>query len=79
MVIFQIVIGFVIVILKIAIINVGKGENIWDHLTHSTPQQIADRSNGDVAANSYELYMEDIKALKLTGVSTKISENERSS
>lgn len=46
----------------------GKGESIWDHLTHYSRDAVVDQSTGDVAANSYELYAEDVKALKLTGV-----------
>lgn len=46
----------------------GKGENIWDYGTHKYPDRIADKSNGDIAANSYHLYKEDVKALKDTGV-----------
>lgn len=48
---------------------VGKGQNIWDTQTHYFPETIRDRSNGDIAANSYELYPEDIKAMKEMGVS----------
>ena len=49
--------------------NDGKGENIWDRATHEHPDLIAGNlKNGDVSANSYELYKEDVKALKLTGV-----------
>ena len=47
----------------------GKGENIWDRLTHTFPEKIAgDIKTGDIAANSYENYKEDVKALKMTGV-----------
>lgn len=46
----------------------GKGESIWDYQTHNDTGAIADGSTGDVAANSYELYAEDVKALKHIGV-----------
>lgn len=45
----------------------GKGESIWDHLTHTRPDLIADGQNADVAANSYYQYEDDIKALLATG------------
>jgi beta-glucosidase/6-phospho-beta-glucosidase/beta-galactosidase len=47
----------------------GKGENIWDRLTREHPDWVADGRNGDIAADSYHLYREDIKALREMGVS----------
>jgi hypothetical protein len=47
----------------------GKGVNIWDTLTHDCSHLVVDRSNGDVADDSYHLYMEDVKLLKDMGVS----------
>lgn len=46
----------------------GKSENIWDTAVHENPDLIADRLNGDVGADSYHLYKDDVKALKDAGV-----------
>jgi beta-glucosidase/6-phospho-beta-glucosidase/beta-galactosidase len=48
----------------------GKGANIWDTLTHERPYLVDDRSSGDVADDSYNLYTEDVKLLKDMGVSS---------
>ena len=48
----------------------GKGENIWDRRVHTRPNDVGGLiKSADVAANSYEFYAEDVKALKEVGVS----------
>lgn len=50
------------------LIIAGKSTNIWDHLIHKNPELISDRSNADVACDSYNLYERDIEMLKELGV-----------
>ncbi|XP_053681595.1 myrosinase 1-like [Sabethes cyaneus] len=45
----------------------GKGASVWDTLTHRHPELVVDRANGDVAADSYYRFQEDIEALKDVG------------
>ncbi|XP_055845442.1 myrosinase 1-like [Episyrphus balteatus] len=42
----------------------GKGPSIWDEYTHKHPDRIKDKSNGDIAAESYHHFDLDLKALK---------------
>src|SRR3954469_18151483 len=44
----------------------GRGESIWDRFAH-TPGKISDGNTGDVAADSYHLYPQDIDLLKQLG------------
>ncbi|KAK4753692.1 hypothetical protein SAY87_001796 [Trapa incisa] len=46
----------------------GRGPSIWDTFTHKYPEKIADRSNGDVAVDSYDKYKEDVGIMKDMGL-----------
>ncbi|XP_052745821.1 lactase/phlorizin hydrolase-like [Bicyclus anynana] len=46
----------------------GKTENIWDHYTHNHPEFIRDKSNGDIADNSYYLYRRDVQMMRELGL-----------
>ncbi|KAG7600212.1 Glycoside hydrolase family 1 [Arabidopsis suecica] len=42
--------------------------NGWDYFTHRYPEKVPDRSTGDLACNSYDLYKDDVKLLKRMNV-----------
>ncbi|XP_015966066.1 beta-glucosidase 12 [Arachis duranensis] len=42
----------------------GRGPSNWDNFTHSYPDKIQDRSNGDVSVDEYHRYKEDLKLMK---------------
>ncbi|XP_021728909.1 beta-glucosidase 13-like isoform X1 [Chenopodium quinoa] len=46
----------------------GRGSSIWDTYTQKYPDKIKDRSNGDVAIDSYHRYKEDVKLMKKMGL-----------
>ena len=47
----------------------GRGPSLWDTFSH-TPGKTYHGETGDVAADSYHLYKEDVQLLKALGVST---------
>ncbi|KAG6492636.1 hypothetical protein ZIOFF_047601 [Zingiber officinale] len=51
-----------------AVSEEGRGPSIWDTFTHTYPEEIADKSNGDVAVDFYHRFKEDIKFLKYMGM-----------
>lgn len=50
------------------VIITDKTESIWDHFTHTKRELIRGGRTGDVACDSYNLYMRDIEMLKELGV-----------
>ena len=42
----------------------GREPSVWDTFTHNYPGKIMDRSNGDVAIDSYHHYKEDVGMMK---------------
>lgn len=46
----------------------GKGEQIWDRLTHEHPTWVADGTNGDIACDSYNQLSSDLDNLQWLGV-----------
>ncbi|KAM0916604.1 hypothetical protein ACQ4PT_009977 [Festuca glaucescens] len=48
----------------------GKGLNNWDVFTHTNSGDIVDGKNGDVAADHYHRYMEDVDIMHSLGVNS---------
>jgi Glycosyl hydrolase family 1 len=46
----------------------GKSPSIWDTFTHQYPERIVDGLSADIGPNSYQIFNEDINALKFVGV-----------
>ncbi|XP_044269424.1 myrosinase 1-like [Tribolium madens] len=46
----------------------GKGENVWDHITHTNPNYVKNQDNGDIACDSYHKYKEDVALMKDMGI-----------
>ncbi|XP_069355809.1 lactase/phlorizin hydrolase-like [Maniola hyperantus] len=54
----------------LTVILLSKGENIWDRYVHEYPQDIRNNETGDVAADSYHQWREDVKAAIHMGLQT---------
>ncbi|XP_044744461.1 myrosinase 1-like [Coccinella septempunctata] len=46
----------------------GRSESIWDYNLHQNPNLTDDKSNGDIACDSYHKWKEDIEIVKNLGV-----------
>ncbi|KAF7198308.1 Beta-glucosidase 40 [Pseudocercospora fuligena] len=46
----------------------GKGPSLWDLLSHRVPNQVADNTTADTAAEHYYLYKQDFARLKALGI-----------
>jgi beta-glucosidase len=42
----------------------GKGPSVWDHMTHTKPNKVKNKDNGDVACDFYHRYQEDLPLVK---------------
>lgn len=47
----------------------GRTPSIWDDFIHFQPLSVDDNTTADIGCDSFHYYKEDIKALKLVGVS----------
>ncbi|KAF6214888.1 hypothetical protein GE061_009633 [Apolygus lucorum] len=45
----------------------GKGPSIWDNITHEQPNFTIDSANGDISADSYHKYKEDVELIENIG------------
>ncbi|CAK1543622.1 unnamed protein product [Leptosia nina] len=48
----------------------GKGESLWDRVTHAHPEWFVDHSTGDVATDAYHHLDRDIRMMKKLGVNS---------
>ncbi|XP_041986099.1 myrosinase 1-like [Aricia agestis] len=46
----------------------GRGESVWDHLTHSYSFLVADQKTGDITTDSYHNYKRDVEMMRELGL-----------